>query len=201
LSDTRFKVGERMTELDLDRIMRNRSALAASILLLASAAKADPLPDAIGHQLPLGYVMLEAAQGRLTGGTRDDYVVALHRPSDDPDGPIGDGSAPARPLLLFRAALDGAYALAGRNDDMVMRHDQGGQCDPFDLQRGLAMKGAHVTVQTRLRAAITGRITLRSAETRGAADCYSTAKFTTAGSLTGTTHQMPQPWSQMVRPR
>ena len=35
----------------------------------------------------------------------------------------------------------------GRNDDAVMRHDQGGQCDPFDPEHGLVLKGDYVTVQ------------------------------------------------------
>ncbi len=96
---------------------------AAVFLLLATAARADGLPDAIGRQLLPGYVVLEVAHGRLTGGTSDDYVVALGRPGDDPEAPIGsDSAAPARPLMLFRTQRQGAYTLAGRNDEVVMRH-------------------------------------------------------------------------------
>ena len=91
--------------------------------------------------------MLEAARGRLSGGKRDDYVVVLARPGDDPDSPVNGRTAPERPLLLFRAHPDGTYVLTGRNDDMVMRHDQGGQCDPFDPEHGLVLKGDYVTVQ------------------------------------------------------
>lgn len=130
-----------------DHAMRDRSVLAATLLLLATTARADGLPDAIGHQLPPGYRVLAMAQGRLTGGTQDDYMVVLGRPGDDPEAPIGGGTAPARPLLLFSARPSGGYALAGRNDTVVMRHDQGGQCDPFDPDRGLVMRGAYVTVQ------------------------------------------------------
>ena len=120
--------------------------LAAALWLPARAARADGLPDAIGRQLPAGYRVLEMAQGRLTGGTRDDYAVVLARPGDDPDGPLG-APATARPLLLFRASPDGGYRLIGRNDVVVLRHDEGGQCDPFNPGQGLAMKGAYLTVQ------------------------------------------------------
>ena len=92
-------------------------------------------------------------QGRRIVGVRDDYVVALARPGDDPDAPTGGGTAPARPLLLFRARPNGTYALSGRNDDVVLRHNQGGQCDPFDPEQGLVMNGAYVTVQNRCLAA------------------------------------------------
>ena len=124
-----------------------RALLAALFTVLVNAARADGIPDAIGRQLPSGYVALEVARGRLTGGQRDDYVVALARPDDDPDAPIGGNTAAARPLLLFLAKSGGGYVLAGRNDEVVMRHDQGGQCDPFDPVRGLVMTGVYITVQ------------------------------------------------------
>jgi hypothetical protein len=128
-----------------DRLTLSGVVFTASFLLLATAAMADGLPAAIVRQLPKGYVVLDVAQGRLAGGTHDDYVLA--RPGDDPDALVGGGRAPARPLLLFRAQPDGTHILAGRNDYVVMRHDEGGQCDPFDPGQGLAMKGAYVTVQ------------------------------------------------------
>ena len=137
-----------MTHSRRDDVARTGSVAAAVFLLLATAARADDLPNAISRQLPPGYVVLEAVHGRLTGGASDDYVVALGRPGDDPDGPIGsDAAALARPLLLFRSQHQGAYILGGRNDEVVMRHDQGGQCDPFDAEQGLVLKGAYVTVQ------------------------------------------------------
>ncbi len=125
-----------------------QAALPVAFLLLAGVARADDLPGAISQQLPPGYVVLDAVHGRLAGGASDDYVVALGRLGDDPSGPIGDDTAAtARPLLLFRAGPQGTYFLTGRNDVVVMRHDQGGQCDPFDPEQGLVMKGAYVTVQ------------------------------------------------------
>ena len=127
--------------------------LAAACLMLAVNARAGSLPDTIGRQLPPGYLVLAVAQGRLTGGATDDFVVALARPDDDPDAPAGGNTAPVRPLLVFRARPDGTYMLAGRNDDVVMRHDQGGQCDPFDPERGLVIKGglSHRTERGGLR--------------------------------------------------
>ena len=141
-----------MTFSGCDRAALEQGVLTATFLLLATAAWADRLPDAIGRQLPPGYVVLKVAQGRLTGGVRDDYVVALACPGDDPDAPTGGGTArPGRRCCSPRT--DGTYALSGRNDDVVLRHDQGGQCDPFDPEQGLVMNGAYVTVQNRCLAA------------------------------------------------
>ena len=129
------------------RGVRDASVLVVWLVLVATGALAGGLPAAVSRQFPAGYTVLAVARGRLTGGVRDDYFVVLSRPDDDPEAPIGGGTAPARPLLLFRARADGVYVLAGRNDDVVMRHDQGGQCDPFDPEQGLVTKGAYVTVQ------------------------------------------------------
>lgn len=129
------------------RASRNTGVRVVTFLVLVAAARADDLPGAIGRQLPAGYRVLEVAQGRLSGGLHDDYLVALSRPDDDPKAPIDAGPAPARPLLLFRVRADGTYGLESRNDVVVMRHDQGGQCDPFDPEQGLVMKGVYVTVQ------------------------------------------------------
>ena len=119
----------------------------AAVVLLAGAAQAESLPAAIGRQLPSGYRVLEVAHGRLTEGKLDDYLVILGRSGDDPDAPAAGDTTPARPLLLFRARPDGVYALAGRNDHVVMRHSDGGQCDPFDPELGLVVKRHYVTVQ------------------------------------------------------
>jgi hypothetical protein len=159
------------------------AARAAAFLLLTATARAEGLPNTIARLLPPGYLVLEAVQGRLTGGPHDDYLVALGRPGDDPAALIGNGTASARPLLLFRARQDGAYVLAGRNDDVVMRHDQGGQCDPFDPEGGLVMKGAYVTVQNQVACGAhwSDFITFRYDRMRGEllfdSDIYSSWKF------------------------
>ena len=86
---------------------RLRLRVSAAFLLLASAARAKDLPDPMGLQLPAGPVVLEAARGRLSGGKRNDCVVVLARPGDDPNGLVDGRTAPERPLLLFRAHPDG----------------------------------------------------------------------------------------------
>ena len=75
---------ERVTHSGRDDAGKTGGMVAAVFLLLATAAQADGLPDAIGRQLPLGYVVLEVAHGRLTGGASDDCVVVLGQPGDDP---------------------------------------------------------------------------------------------------------------------
>jgi hypothetical protein len=94
-----------------DRLTLSGVVFTASFLLLATAAMADGLPAAIVRQLPKGYVVLDVAQGRLAGGTHDDYVIVLARPGDDPDALVGGGRAPARPLLLFARSLMGPISL------------------------------------------------------------------------------------------
>ena len=73
-------------------------------------------------------------------------IVALARKGDDKLRQRSQG-APARPLLIFEQR-DGRYALAGRNDDVVLKADEGGQCDPFlDGDATIATKGQYFTVQ------------------------------------------------------
>ena len=116
--------GERVTHSDRDDAGKTGGMVAAVFLLLAAAARADGLPDAIGGQLPLGYVVLEGAHEQLTGGASDDCVVVLGRPGDDPGGPIGgDTAASARPLMLFRAQPQGAHTLVTDGPPSVKRAD------------------------------------------------------------------------------
>ena len=161
--------GRRLIVTRFSQAALKRSILAAT-LLLVWAGRDDGLPDAIGRQLPAGYVVLETVRGRLTGGVRDDYVVALARPGDVPDNPVGSGPGDGAAAAGIRALRDGSYALAGRNDALVMRHDQGGQCDPFDPEQGLVMKGVFVTVQNEVACGAhwSDYITFRYDRARGA---------------------------------
>jgi hypothetical protein len=56
--------------------------------------------------------------------------------------------APARPLLIFERRLPGRYALIARNDDVILRADDGGinGCDPFEGGKIVA-KGRYFTVE------------------------------------------------------
>jgi hypothetical protein len=66
---------------------------------------------------------------------------------------LGDDNsveAPARPLLIFERRTDGKYVVAGRNDQIVLRANDGGVaangCDPFGEGR-IAIKGRYFTVE------------------------------------------------------
>jgi hypothetical protein len=49
---------------------------------------------------------------------------------------------------VFLGQADGGYRLQGRNDEVVFRADQGGQCDPItDNDAPFATKGRYFTVQ------------------------------------------------------
>jgi hypothetical protein len=121
-----------------------RRLLPFGMLLWASAASGADLPAAIGVQIPHGYDVLAWNTGKLEGGPGDDYVVVLARQDDDQAAP-----APARPLLLFHGSGT-TYRLVDRNDYVVLHRDDGGQCDPFDPEDGLAVKGAYFTVQNQV---------------------------------------------------
>ena len=57
------------------------------------------------------------------------------------------GTAPARPLLIFEWR-DKGFVLVGRNDAVVLKADEGGQCDPFlDGGGTIAVKGRFFTVE------------------------------------------------------
>jgi hypothetical protein len=116
------------------------------MLLEDNVARAGGLPLELAKLLPAGYDILALASGKLTGGSRDDYMVAISRHGDR-GADSSSGPASARPLLLFRASGKRCFALVGRNDEVILRRDEGGQCDPFDGENGLVMKGHYVTVQ------------------------------------------------------
>ena len=121
-----------------------------AILLLATGQTAsanDELPPSIRHQLPPGYEILATARGPLDADALDDYLVALGR-SGEENAARNGRDAPRRPLLLFTQNRDGSFRLARRNDHVVMRADQGGQCDPFlDGEERLVIRHRYFTVQ------------------------------------------------------
>ncbi|MBB5875720.1 hypothetical protein [Xanthomonas sp. 3498] len=120
-----------------------RFGLAASLLLASHLAHAAALPADVLHQLPAGYQPLTQLQADLDGDGRADYLVALQQRGEAQRDP-----APARPLLIFVQQADGHYRLAARNDHVILKRDQGGQCDPFDPDEDpFAAKGRYFTVQ------------------------------------------------------
>ncbi|WP_293991155.1 hypothetical protein [Sphingomonas sp.] len=108
----------------------------------ATASPAEKLPAAVSRELPAGYTVLAFASAR-PDPRHLFYVVALAAHGETiPD----NGRAPDRPLLIFQQRSGGGYAVVGRNDGVVLRADQGGQCDPFE-DGSITANGAYVTVE------------------------------------------------------
>jgi hypothetical protein len=100
------------------------------------------LPAGITQLIPKGYEELDHLAGQLTDADRLDYLVVVHRTVDTAQQPS------PRPLLIFTQNSDGSFRLAARNDSVVLRAGDGGQCDPFeDGENGLAIKNRYFTVQ------------------------------------------------------
>ncbi len=124
-----------------------RSAISGSALLAifaASTAWAQPatVPQSVIAALPAGHVVRAAAcSDGFDPPSRICIVAAVRR------NEAGLRPAPARPLLVYRLAA-GKAVLIDRNDDVVLRADEGGQCDPFDEEQGsIAVSGRSFTVE------------------------------------------------------
>lgn len=126
---------------------RNFVALLQATLLMAPGlAMAAPLPESILEQLPEGYSVLSHQSGELDDDELTDFIVAIRRIDEKSIGTTSP--APARPLLLFIQRSDGGYSLVHRNDHVVFRADEGGQCDPFEEgAEGLVINKRYFTVQ------------------------------------------------------
>jgi len=107
-------------------------------------AVADTLPANITQQLPRGFGVLTFAEAANVSG-RTYYVVALASSREALRKHHSD-PAPSRPLLIYKRAPDGRFALVGRNDEVILTADDGGQCDPFEPGH-IAVKGAYFTVE------------------------------------------------------
>lgn len=118
------------------------------LLLVSSATTAElsSMPTAILRQIPAGHVPLQVATGLLDGDDRPDYLVAAAAMNE---AQVFEKSrtGPPRPLLIFIQQPNGAFVLAQRNDNVVLRIHEGGQCDPFDEGGGLAIKNRYFTVE------------------------------------------------------
>lgn len=122
--------------------MTNRARAALLALVTAFLLAAAPLPPGIVRQLPAGHVVLASA--RLVAGRplREFRVVALGR-----RGEQQRFGAPPRPLLLFERR-GGRFVAVGRNDAVVFKADEGGQCDPFlDGGGTITVRGRFFTVE------------------------------------------------------
>jgi hypothetical protein len=115
-------------------------------LAFSSFAAGNELPAGIIEQIPAGYSMWLYESGELDGDTLTDYLVVVHNPEEATLAK--EQEAPPRPLLLFTQTVDGTYELRARNDQVVLKINEGGQCDPFDGDaQGLAIKDRYFTVE------------------------------------------------------
>lgn len=131
---------ERHSALALRKVAAVMWGLCVS--LSAPVAHAAGLPATVAAQLPKGYVPMVYQAGPHIEGGRQSLLVVAHRPDDSTDKPS------PRPLLIFEEQAGGQYRLSARNDTVVLRANEGGQCDPFeDGYDGLAVKGRYFTVQ------------------------------------------------------
>jgi hypothetical protein len=124
---------------------RLAALLLAVSLLAARPSFAAGLPDAVSRQLPAGYQVMLWKAGALDRSDANGYLVVAHRQDDSTQSPS------PRPLLIFVRMPDGGYRLAARNDHVVLRANEGGQCDPFadgvEDGQGLTIKDRYFTVE------------------------------------------------------
>lgn len=130
----------------------NQKLLKLICLTLSAAsgdALAESLPKNILSQIPQGYTVLSSKNGELNNDKLTDFIVVLRKSNEERYGDRqNDAPAPARPLLLFIQNPDGSFTLTKRNDHVVFKIDEGGQCDPFENgAEGLAIKNHYFTVQ------------------------------------------------------
>jgi hypothetical protein len=121
--------------------------LAAAIAALSIGAGTDAaIPAGIASQLPPGYDVIATAHVAAGQPARSFDIVALAR-KDEGTLPPRAEDAPARPLLIFEQKGP-HFMMAARNDQVVMKANEGGQCDPFlDGDATIAAKGRYFTVQ------------------------------------------------------
>lgn len=93
---------------------------------------------------PPGYHVIATATMVAGSPVRRYRIVALGR-----NGETVQRALP-RPLLVFQDK-GGQMRLMTRNDHVVMKADEGGQCDPFDPRSGesgrIAVKGRYFTIE------------------------------------------------------
>ncbi|QTO22062.1 hypothetical protein [Burkholderia seminalis] len=127
------------------RALRLATLMLPLLAGLPAAARAADLPKSIAAQLPPGYEPLLAQAGPDLDHGRHSVLVVVHRAVDTREQPS------PRPLLIYEEQADHTYRLAARNDVVVLRANEGGQCDPFDPEdaadNGLSVKGRYFTVQ------------------------------------------------------
>jgi hypothetical protein len=124
-------------------------AVLTCMLLVPSQgfAQADVqnLPDEIRTQLPSKHRVMTFARAQPRAGYEAVFVVMASE-REAQDGRIFAVPAPARPALLYVRREGGRYHLAARNDNLILRANEGGQCDPFEFG-AITARGSFVTFE------------------------------------------------------
>lgn len=124
---------------------KNKVLLYAMLSVASGCSWAQSLPNNILKQIPGNYAVLAYESGLLNTDKLVDYIVVLHKPNEEMRGNV---VSPARPLLIFTHNTDNSFKLAKRNDHVVFKFDEGGQCDPFtDSEEGLVIYKRYFTIQ------------------------------------------------------
>jgi hypothetical protein len=113
--------------------------VSATIVCAATSGSAQQLPSAIATGLSSGYRVM-AVQRAKPDAAHEFMVVALESLAER----RRFSPAPPRPLLIYRKQ-GVAYRLTARNDHIILRADEGGQCDPFEFGR-ITAKDRFITV-------------------------------------------------------
>jgi hypothetical protein len=120
-------------------------AAIGAMLSIATGAYAG-IPAGIASQLPAGYDVIATAHVAAGQPLRSFEIVALASKGESKLPPHAQ-DAPARPLLIFEQK-GARFVMIARNDRVVMKADEGGQCDPFlDGDATIATKGRYFIVQ------------------------------------------------------
>lgn len=129
--------------------MRAGGAIAVStgglLLGAACATAAFALPTATdGYRPPAGHHVITSARMDAGVPTRRMRIVVIARNREA----TRDAKAPPRTLIVLEAR-GGRMVETARNAEVVLRADEGGQCDPFEMEMGggMTVKGRYVTVE------------------------------------------------------
>jgi len=114
----------------------------AIALATTAGAETPKVPPALGKLLPAGYVPMVTAQARPD--PKHVFVFVVLAKKGEPAG-LRVKYPSARPLIVFQQTGSGFREVA-RNDRIILRSNEGGQCDPFE-GGDVKTKGRYMTVE------------------------------------------------------
>ncbi len=117
---------------------RTKVLWVALLALVPLGTLADAKPVAAGPVLPIGLKALVTTRARPDAAHQFTIMAGAFAGESR-------NAARDRPLFIYRL-LAGRWVLVARNDHVVLRADEGGQCDPFEFGRIIA-KGRYFTVE------------------------------------------------------